>query len=43
MKEIEALGALAVKPTGSGDGGFILSLWKEAPPKNSGLDFIPVG
>lgn len=43
MQEIEALGALAVKPTGSGDGGFILSLWKEAPPKNSGLDFIPVG
>jgi mevalonate kinase len=26
-------GALAVKPTGSGDGGFVLSLWKDPPPE----------
>ena len=25
-------GALAVKPTGSGGGGYVLSLWKEEPP-----------
>ncbi len=33
-------GALAVKPTGSGGGGFLLSLWKSAPPPALGL--IPV-
>lgn len=27
-------GALAVKPTGSGDGGFVLSLWDKLPPEN---------
>lgn len=43
MKEIESLGALAVKPTGSGNGGYILSCWKGLPPKVDGLDFIPVG
>ena len=26
-------GAYAVKPTGSGDGGFVLSLWRKPPPK----------
>jgi mevalonate kinase len=26
-------GASSVKPTGSGDGGFVLSLWKEPPPR----------
>lgn len=43
MKEIEDLGALAVKPTGSGNGGYILSCWKGLPPKVEGLEFIPVG
>jgi mevalonate kinase len=33
-------GAIAVKPTGSGGGGFLLSLWRNAPPKALGL--IPV-
>jgi mevalonate kinase len=33
-------GALAVKPTGSGGGGFLLSLWGKAPPAELGL--IPV-
>lgn len=32
MQELEANGAIAVKPTGSGDGGFVLSLWQETPP-----------
>lgn len=27
-------GALAVKPTGSGSGGFVLSLWLQPPPDN---------
>lgn len=32
MQYLSELGALAVKPTGSGDGGFVLSLWDQAPP-----------
>lgn len=30
-EELYELGALAVKPTGSGDGGFLLSLWDKPP------------
>lgn len=40
MTRLENAGALAVKPTGSGDGGFLLSLWEEAPPAH--LSLIPV-
>lgn len=29
MEELKGRGALAVKPTGSGDGGYLLSLWRE--------------
>ncbi len=32
MHFLEDKGALATKPTGSGDGGFVLSLWEEIPP-----------
>ena len=32
MKALCDAGALAVKPTGSGGGGYILSLWESAPP-----------
>lgn len=39
-KNLYEAGALAVKPTGSGGGGFLLSLWKKAPP--AGLGLIPV-
>ncbi len=31
--ELKAKGALAVKPTGSGDGGFLLSLWDRPQPE----------
>lgn len=31
LASLKKSGALAVKPTGSGGGGFILSLWKEKP------------
>ncbi len=46
MKRLMDLGALAVKPTGSGAGGYVLSLWLDEPPdhmilknkdENSGL------
>ena len=32
MQMLRSRGAAAVKPTGSGEGGFVLSLWKSAPP-----------
>lgn len=31
MNELHKLGAIATKPTGSGDGGFVLSLWDQKP------------
>ena len=31
MKLLYAHGALAVKPTGSGNGGFVISLWEQPP------------
>ena len=34
MKEVEKLGAVAVKPTGSGIGGYVLSLWSKEPPSD---------
>lgn len=33
MDELRAAGALAVKPTGSGGGGYVVSLWESVPPK----------
>ncbi len=32
MNELHKLGAIATKPTGSGEGGFVLSLWHNKPP-----------
>ncbi len=31
MNALQRLGAIATKPTGSGDGGFVLSLWDKEP------------
>lgn len=39
MAQLREAGALAVKPTGSGDGGFVLSLW-EQPPKVTAFELI---
>ena len=38
---LKQAGASAVKPTGSGDGGYVLSLWKEEPPIELQKTFIP--
>jgi mevalonate kinase len=40
IHDLEQAGAWAVKPTGSGGGGYALSLWKEDPPAN--LSLIPL-
>ncbi len=32
MRMLQMAGAVAVKPTGSGAGGYVLSLWKSEPP-----------
>ena len=34
MQWLRSKGAVAVKPTGSGEGGFVLSLWTAAPPED---------
>lgn len=34
MKDLLMAGALSVKPTGSGDGGYVLSYWKMDPPEH---------
>ena len=40
MNELLSHGALAVKPTGSGDGGYVLSLWNEAAHLPNFVEFI---
>lgn len=40
MEELSRQGALAVKPTGSGLGGFVLSLWEEPPQDPEPLGLI---
>lgn len=39
MKTLKSAGALALKPTGSGLGGYVLSLWKDVP-EVSGVEFL---
>ena len=38
--QLSAEGALAVKPTGSGGGGYALSLWNTAPPSHLPFELI---
>lgn len=40
--ELESAGAWAVKPTGSGGGGYALSLWREDPPESLRAKLIPL-
>lgn len=42
MDQLLHSGALAVKPTGSGDGGFVLSLWRDSKDCPSSVQFIEV-
>lgn len=37
IDQLRALGAVAVKPTGSGMGGFVLSLWRESLGEQEGM------
>lgn len=41
MQQLRDAGALAVKPTGSGGGGYVISLWEQEPPKTN-IEFISV-
>lgn len=41
MNQLVKAGAIAVKPTGSGGGGYVLSLWKNKPP-TMGLELLSV-
>lgn len=40
VAELTAQGAAAAKPTGSGLGGYVLSLWQQEPPKDLNLTKI---
>lgn len=42
IHDLMEFGALAAKPTGSGGGGYILSLWRHEPPKEILKDLIPL-
>ena len=41
MEWLKSQGAVAVKPTGSGKGGYVLSLWKQRPPATLNEKLIP--
>lgn len=41
LHELRAAGAIAVKPTGSGGGGYVLSLWKDQPKSSLADRLIP--
>lgn len=41
MTWLKSQGAAAVKPTGSGGGGYVLSLWKQTPPSEALIHLIP--
>jgi mevalonate kinase len=41
IDQLQKAGAIAVKPTGAGDGGYVLSLWQTPPPALQ-FELIPV-
>lgn len=41
MDELQRLGAIAVKPTGAGIGGYVISLWDKTP-NDSKIDLMPI-
>lgn len=41
MANLSAAGAIAVKPTGSGGGGYVVSLW-DSSPRELAIELIPV-
>lgn len=43
IQVLKASGAMACKPTGSGGGGYVLSLWSENPPDPLRESLIPLG
>lgn len=40
IRLLKSSGALALKPTGSGGGGHVLSLWESVPPYIEGIEFF---
>lgn len=42
MQKLLEAGALAVKPTGSGGGGYVLSLWEEVPSSSVPMELIAI-
>lgn len=40
LRFLKRYGAIAVKPTGSGGGGYVLSLWEKTPPTDCGVQFL---
>jgi mevalonate kinase len=42
IQELSRAGAVAVKPTGSGGGGYVLSLWSNEPPPEVFNKLVPV-
>ncbi|RAP35623.1 mevalonate kinase [Legionella quinlivanii] len=42
IQNLQNLGALAVKPTGSGGGGYVISLWESPPLVPANLEWIPI-
>lgn len=42
IQDLRTAGAAAVKPTGSGGGGYVLSMWKTQPPANLANSLIKI-
>lgn len=42
MDKVLSLGAVAIKPTGAGAGGYVLSLWDKTPPEVKNITFVSV-